>query len=101
MKVAELARGYIYSVSLKGVTGARHRDFDEVAGKVASMRSVVRVPIGVGFGIRDAETARRVAGIADAVVVGSRIVEEIEKSPPGEVSARVRDVVRDLRRAMG
>jgi tryptophan synthase alpha chain len=73
--------GYIYYVSLKGVTGAGHLDLDEVRG--ASRRSAPKVgmPVGVGFGIRDAESARRIAAVADAVVIGSRIIEEIEQSP--------------------
>ena len=99
-RVAALARGYVYYVSLKGVTGARTLDIDEVASRVASIRDKIKVPVGVGFGIRDAATARAVAGVADAVVVGSRIVEEIEQSTPAEAPERVRRLVAQLREAM-
>jgi tryptophan synthase alpha chain len=99
-KVGALARGYVYYVSLKGVTGAKHLDIDEVARNVASIRGRVKVPVGVGFGIRDGETARAVAAVADAVVVGSRIVEEIERSSPGEAPDRVKHLVALLRAAM-
>jgi tryptophan synthase alpha chain len=99
-KVAEKARGFVYYVSLKGVTGAGHLDVDEVARKVAMIRSHCNLPVGVGFGIRDAETARRMAGFADAVVVGSRIVNEIETSPENEVISRVKTLVGELRRGV-
>jgi tryptophan synthase alpha chain len=99
-KVAALARGYVYYVSLKGVTGAAHLDVEDVRAHVASMREHIRVPIGVGFGIRDAQTAAAVARVADAVVVGSRIVEEIENAGPGEAPARVERLVAALRHAI-
>ncbi len=75
--VGALARGYVYYVSLKGVTGAGNLDTDEVARKVAAIRNHVAVPVGVGFGIRDARSACAVAEVADAVVIGSRLVQEI------------------------
>lgn len=99
-KVAEKARGFVYYVSLKGVTGAGHLDVDEVAKKIALIRSHCSLPVGVGFGIRDAETAERMAGFADAVVVGSRIVNEIENSPENEVATRLKALVRELRRGV-
>jgi tryptophan synthase alpha chain len=77
-QVARAARGYIYYVSLKGVTGAGHLDTSDVQRRVADLRGRVSVPIGVGFGIRDAESACRVAAFADAVVIGSRLIETIE-----------------------
>ncbi len=98
--VAGLARGYVYYVSLKGVTGAAHLDLADVQRRIALLRAHIRVPIGVGFGIRDAETARAVAQMADAVVVGSRIVQEIESSPPEAVLGNVTRLVRGLRAAM-
>jgi tryptophan synthase alpha chain len=73
--VGKLARGYVYYVSLRGVTGAGHLDTDEVASKVAEIKTKVPVPVGVGFGIRDGETARRVGEVADAVVIGSALVQ--------------------------
>ena len=98
--VAEAGSGYIYYVSLKGVTGVGSVNFDEVRERVALIRDRVGLPIGVGFGIRDAESARRVGEFADAVVVGSRIIEEIENSPLEEVAARVTALVRGLREAL-
>ncbi len=99
-QVARLARGYVYYVSLKGVTGASHLDLDDVRSRIAVLRRSIRLPIGVGFGIRDARTARAVAEVADAVVVGSRIVQEIEDSPRDAVPARVRTLVASLREGM-
>ncbi|KPK28629.1 MAG: tryptophan synthase subunit alpha, partial [Betaproteobacteria bacterium SG8_40] len=98
--VARNASGYVYYVSLKGVTGASHLDLTEVAKKVPQIRSHVKLPIGVGFGIRDGETARAVADLSDAVVIGSRLVEEIEKSAPEDVVRRVGALISDIRRAM-
>jgi len=98
--VGGLARGYVYYVSLKGVTGAAHLDLADVQRRIALLRAHIRVPIGVGFGIRDAETARAVAVMADAVVVGSRIVQEIESSAPEALLANVTRLVRGLRTAM-
>lgn len=99
-EVARLAQGYVYYVSLRGVTGAAHFDLGDVAKKIPEIRSAIRLPIGVGFGIRDGATARQVAGLADAVVIGSRIVEEIEKSPKREIVSNVSNLVKDIRRAM-
>jgi len=99
-RVAELARGYVYYVSLKGVTGASHLDLHEVGDKLSQLRSYISIPIGVGFGIRDEQTARRIAEQADAVVIGSRIVEEIERSPATNLLANVGTLVESLRRAI-
>lgn len=99
-KVAQLATGYIYYVSLKGVTGSHGLDLRDVAGKLAEVRSRVSIPVGVGFGIRDRATARAVAKLADGVVVGSRIVEEIEKSSRGALLANVYQLVHSLRAAV-
>jgi len=78
--VAQIARGYVYYVSLKGVTGAGHLDTDDVARRLQAIRAQVSLPVGVGFGIRDADTARRVARVADAVVIGSKLIETIEQA---------------------
>ncbi|MGA7179962.1 MAG: tryptophan synthase subunit alpha [Thiobacillaceae bacterium] len=99
-QVANAASGFIYYVSLKGVTGAANLDTEEVARKIATIRRHCNLPVGVGFGIRDAATAEAVGRIADAVVVGSRIVNEIENSPESEVVGRVRQVVENLRRGV-
>lgn len=81
--VGRLARGYVYYVSLKGVTGAANLDVGNVAEKVAELRQHIPLPIGVGFGIRDAVSARAVADVSDAVVIGTRIVQEFEQGAEG------------------
>ena len=99
-QVAELGSGYIYYVSLKGVTGAGHLDLDEVTSRIPAIRAKVGMPVGVGFGIRDGASAARIATVADGVVIGSRIIEEIESSFPGEAPARVEAFMRGIREAM-
>ena len=99
-EVARMGSGYIYYVSLKGVTGSAKLDLDEVATRIPRIRRQVGVPVGVGFGIRDGEAAARIGAVADAVVIGSRIIEEIENAPPGEAAARVRKFVAGIRSAM-
>jgi len=99
-EIASVARGYIYYVSLAGVTGARHLDLKAVEEKLAKLRSVTSLPIGVGFGIRDGETARRVAGFADAVVIGSALVEKLEVAAPGEAALRASEFIEAIRTAM-
>jgi tryptophan synthase alpha chain len=76
-QVGKLARGYVYYVSLRGVTGAGNLDTVEVGQKLAAIRAHVKVPVGVGFGIRDGATARAVAQHADAVVIGSALVTHL------------------------
>ena len=78
-QVAELARGYVYYVSLKGITGAGHIDTVEVASKVAHIRQFIKTPIGVGFGIRDAATAKEIGAVSDAVVIGSKMIQLLEE----------------------
>ncbi|MDA8109267.1 MAG: tryptophan synthase subunit alpha [Betaproteobacteria bacterium] len=99
-EVAQVGSGYLYYVSLKGVTGAANIDVAEVAARILKIRSVTRLPIGVGFGIRDAESARRIAETADAVVIGSRIIQEIEAAGPAQAIARVMELVRPIRAAL-
>lgn len=99
-QVAAAAGGFIYYVSLKGVTGSANLDTEEVAQKLAMVRRHCDLPVGVGFGIRDAVTAEAVARIADAVVVGSRIINEIETAPEGECVNRVKHLVAELRRGV-
>lgn len=77
-QVAKVARGYVYYVSLKGVTGAANIDTTEVAARLDRIRQYVTIPVGVGFGIRDADSARRLADCADAVVIGSKLIETME-----------------------
>jgi len=99
-EVARFARGYVYYVSLKGVTGASHIDTSEVARKLAEIRRHVTIPVGVGFGIRDPQSALAVAAHADAVVIGSRIIQEIEAAGPGEAVARVKALLKPIREAL-
>lgn len=99
-RVARLARGYVYYVSLKGVTGAGHLDLAAIADKMPQLRRHIHLPIGVGFGIRDGDTARQVADLADAVVIGSRIVQEIENSTAGTVVDNVQQFVAGVRAAL-
>ena len=99
-QVDALASGYVYYVSLKGVTGAGNLDAQAVCSRLQELRHHVRVPLGVGFGIRDAAGAAAVAACADAVVIGSRIIELMENKP---VQAAIQDAgefVREIRRAI-
>lgn len=98
-QVAALGRGYLYYVSLKGVTGAANIDVADVAQRLARIRSHTKLPVGVGFGIRDGETAHSIAQIADAVVIGSRLVQEIEAAPKDAVN-RARLFMSGIRMAM-
>jgi tryptophan synthase alpha chain len=98
--VAEHATGYVYYVSLKGTTGASHLDVSTIAARLPEVRRLVHIPIGVGFGIRDTVTAKAVAGVADAVVIGSRIIEELENAPRDQAVAAVESLVRGFREAL-
>ena len=97
---AKVASGYVYYDSLKGVTGSAALDVDAVAARLPNIREKTGLPVGVGFGIRDAETAGRIARIADAVVIGSRIIEEIEKSTPETACANVKALIAGIRAGM-
>ncbi len=100
LQVAKLARGFIYYVSLKGVTGSANLDLQEVGQKIPAIRTAANLPVGVGFGIRDQQTAQAVAQFADAVVIGSRIVQEIENSQPDAILNNVFNLVQGFRNAM-
>jgi len=101
-RICRYASGYLYYVSLKGVTGASHLDVAEVGRKVAAIKAVTELPVGVGFGIRDAETAARIAAVSDAVVVGSALVARIESltETPERIPRELGGMVREMRRAM-
>ena len=99
-QAAEIASGYVYYVSWAGVTGSGALNVEAVAERLPLIREKTGLPVGVGFGIRDAATAARIAGIADAVVVGSRIIEEIEKSTAETACANVKALVADIRRGV-
>ena len=98
--VGRIASGYVYYVSLKGVTGAGHLDTSSVAAMIPRIRAHVSVPVGVGFGIRDAASAQAVARVADAVVIGSRIIELIEREPRERVAPVAREFVAGIRKAL-
>ena len=99
-RVAKVASGYIYYVSLKGVTGAANIDTKAVEAMLDRIRKHTRVPVGVGFGIRDGATARRVGEVADAVVIGSRIVQELSEVAPEVAVARAEALLGEFRKAM-
>jgi tryptophan synthase alpha chain len=98
--VGRIATGYVYYVSLKGVTGAGHLDTAAVAAMVPRIKAHVKVPVGVGFGIRDAETARAVAAVSDAVVIGSRLVQILESQPRDNVALAGRQFIAEIRAAL-
>lgn len=99
-QVARVSSGFCYYVSLKGVTGAGNIDIAEVAARVAALRKHITLPIGVGFGISDGATARAVSQVADAVVIGSRLIQELENIPRERVMEAAQTFVADIRRAM-
>lgn len=101
-KIAEAASGFVYYVAVKGVTGAGHLDVDAIDAKLAEIRRATELPVGVGFGIKDAETAARVSRTADAVIVGSAIVGRVEAlvSTPERVEGAVGELLAELRSAI-
>jgi tryptophan synthase alpha chain len=99
-EVGRLASGYVYYVSLKGVTGAGHLDTAGVAAMVPRIRAQVTVPVGVGFGIRDAASACAVAEVADAVVIGTRLVQILEAEPRNNVAHAGEAFIAGIRRAL-
>ncbi len=101
-KVSEMASGFLYYVSFKGVTGANRLDVPAVTAKLEELRKFTQLPIGVGFGIRDGESAAQVAQIADAVVVGSVLVNRVAElaDQPAAIPAQVAAIVGELRAAM-
>jgi tryptophan synthase alpha chain len=99
-QVAELGRGYLYYVSLRGVTGASHIDARDVADRVSHVRQFTSLPVGVGFGIRDAASARAVGGAGDAVIIGSALIEAIEKAPADQAAARAARFIAPIRASL-
>ncbi len=99
-QVGRIATGYVYYVSLKGVTGAGHLDTAAVAAMVPRIRQHVKVPVGVGFGIRDADSARAVAQVSDAVVIGSALVQLLETQSRTEVAAAAGGFITGIRQAL-
>ncbi|MBY0469182.1 MAG: tryptophan synthase subunit alpha, partial [Burkholderiaceae bacterium] len=98
--VGRIASGYVYYVSLKGVTGAGHLDIGAVADMLPRIREHVHVPVGVGFGIRDAASAKAVASVADAVVIGSALVQLLEHETPDRAPAAAARFIAEIRTAL-
>ena len=99
-EVARAGTGYLYYVSLRGVTGVKSADTADVAAQLPKIRAASKLPIGVGFGIKDAESARAIAKNADAVIIGSRIVQEIESAGAEHAVARVKALLAPIRKAL-
>jgi tryptophan synthase alpha chain len=99
-QVARIASGYVYYVSLKGVTGAGHLDTAAVEQMLPRIREHVKVPVGVGFGIRDAATAKAVGRVADAVVIGTRIIQLLDDQPRERVVPEAAAFLRGIRQAL-
>ncbi|EER59398.1 tryptophan synthase, alpha subunit [Acidovorax delafieldii 2AN] len=99
-QVAQVASGYVYYVSLKGVTGSGALDTAAVEQMLPRIREHVHIPVGVGFGIRDAATAQAIGKVADAVVIGSRIIQLIEDQPHEKVVPVTVDFLRGVRKAL-
>ena len=98
--IVNQASGFLYYVSLKGVTGAANLDIEEVKARVAEIRSKTNLPIGVGFGVKDSVTAKNVAAFADAIVVGSRMVLAIENSTEDNLLQNITQLMQELRTAI-
>ena len=99
-EVAEVASGYVYYVSLKGVTGAGTLDTDAVNAMLPKIRRYVKIPVGVGFGIRDGATAKAIGQSADAVVIGSRLIQLIENEKRENVCSVAAQFMGSVRQAL-
>jgi len=98
--ITEQATGFLYYVSLKGVTGSANIDINEVSERVKNIKKYSDLPIAVGFGVRDAETAKKVALISDAVVIGSRIINEVENSNQEDLLGNIRSLMSKIKKAI-
>jgi len=101
-RICAAASGFVYYVSIRGVTGAGHLDITEVRERLNTIRSMTPLPLGVGFGIQDAATAARMAEGADAVIVGSALVSRIEalRERPAAIPGEIAAFLGDLRGAL-
>ncbi len=99
-QVAAVASGYVYYVSLKGVTGSGALNTDEVEAMLPRIRQHVHIPVGVGFGIRDAATAQTIGKVADAVVIGSKLIQLVEAAPSGQAAEEARSFMTEIRQAL-
>lgn len=100
--IGAIASGFVYYVSLKGVTGAASLDVQSVVEKVNQIRQCTKIPVGVGFGIRDADSARKISAVADAVIVGSAVVQRVADNAGDakKISASVCELLSSMRQAM-
>ena len=101
-KIAKSSRGFIYYVSLKGVTGVKTIDVDAVSRKLSELKTFTNLPLGVGFGINDAESAKAIASVADAVVIGSAIVKRIaaNQNDASKINQEVSNFLKTIRQAI-
>jgi tryptophan synthase alpha chain len=99
-QVARVASGYVYYVSLKGVTGSGALDTNAVEAMLPRIRQHIHIPVGVGFGIRDAATAKTISKVADAVVIGSKIIQLLEDQPREQVAATAQRFLSEIRQAL-
>ena len=99
-QVAAVASGYVYYVSLKGVTGSGALDTAAVEAMLPRIRQHVKIPVGVGFGIRDAQTAQTLSHFSDAIIIGSKIIQLLEDQPHEKVIPLTIDFLRGVRKAM-
>ena len=99
-QIARIASGYVYYVSLKGVTGAGTLDTAAVEAMLPRIRQHVKIPVGVGFGIRDAATAKQIGNVADAVVIGTKIIQIIADQPRDNVAPVVKQFLSEIRIAL-
>jgi tryptophan synthase alpha chain len=96
--IVEQATGFLYYVSLKGVTGSANIDINQVTKRVKNIKKYSDLPVAVGFGVKDAETAKQVALISDAVVIGSRIINEVENSNQEDLLENIRNLMSEMKR---
>lgn len=99
-KIGRIASGYIYYVSLKGVTGSASLNLDEVASAIPVIKKHVSIPVGVGFGIRDGETAKAIGSLSDGVVIGSRLIQVLENAEKNQEESDLEAFVADIRKAL-
>ncbi len=101
-RICESASGFVYYVSVKGITGAANLAVDEVAAKLDMIRGLTDLPVGVGFGIKDAATAKAVSEVSDAVVVGSALVKRVEENAeqPEQIAPALAELLSSMRQAM-
>jgi tryptophan synthase alpha chain len=99
-QIARIATGYVYYVSLKGVTGSGALDIGAVETMLPRIRQHVSIPVGVGFGIRNAETAQAIGRVADAVVIGTKIIELLENQPRDQLAKTAQNFLQEIRTAL-